>query len=266
MIKRLIQLSAAVSLIALVALACGGGGEPAPTPQRESPPPPEPAPATAPTEVTAVPVTGQPDRTIAVDLADGGGPGPFVFGPADLNIATGERIRFQLKGESQFHTFTVEDLAIDVEVDGGSTVDFDFTFDQPGTYTLICIPHESLGIVGTITVSGAAAATPEPEPAEPEAAPPTKRAMSLELADGGGRGPFAFEPADLTFSTGETVEFTFNSDSQFHTFTVDELGIDVEVDSGAPVNFEYTFDKPGTYTLVCIRHEGLGMVGTITVQ
>jgi plastocyanin len=29
-----------------------------------------------------------------------------------------------------------------------------YTFDVPGTYTYVCLPHEDRGMVGTITVSG----------------------------------------------------------------------------------------------------------------
>ncbi len=62
------------------------------------------------------------------------------------------------------------------------------------------------------------------------------------------------------------MDFTFISETQFHTFTVDDLGIDVSVNGGTTVNFEYTFDKSGTYQLRCIPHEALGMLGTIRVQ
>ena len=41
---------------------------------------------------------------------------------------------------------------IDVVVDSGATETVTFTFDQAGTFQLICIPHERLGMVGTITV------------------------------------------------------------------------------------------------------------------
>ena len=90
--------------------------------------------------------------------------------------------------------------------------------------------------------------------------------LTVNLNDSGGKGPFAFAPADLTFEVGETVEFTLVGDSVFHTFTVDDLGIDVDVDGGATVNFGFTFDEPGEYTLICIPHQALGMIGTIVVK
>ena len=89
--------------------------------------------------------------------------------------------------------------------------------------------------------------------------------VTVKLNDSGGRGPFAFDPVDLSFSAGEVVSFTFVSESQYHTFTVEELGIDEDVDGGETVSFDFTFDEPGTYTLICIPHQALGMVGTITV-
>ena len=46
----------------------------------------------------------------------------------------------------------MDDLEIDVGVDPGSTETLEFTFAEAGTYTLICVPQEVLGMVGTITV------------------------------------------------------------------------------------------------------------------
>jgi plastocyanin len=47
---------------------------------------------------------------------------------------------------------------------------------------------------------------------------------------------------------------------------VDDLGIDESVDSGATVELSFTFDTAGTFELICVPHQALGMVGTITVQ
>lgn len=56
------------------------------------------------------------------------------------------------------------------------------------------------------------------------------------------------------------------AETEFHTFTVDDLGIDMELDSGETKTLTYTFDKAGVYKLICIPHEALGMVGEIVVQ
>ena len=62
------------------------------------------------------------------------------------------------------------------------------------------------------------------------------------------------------------IVFTLSAETEFHTFTVDELGIDESVDASEKIRFSFTFDRAGIYKLVCIPHESLGMVGTITVQ
>lgn len=251
----------------MVLSACGGSNEDS-TPavaERASPPIPPAAPAAS----IEVPSSGSPlapvagGTAISVGLNDAGGPGPFEFAPNNFTFKRGETVNFSFAGESQFHTFTVGDLGIDVAVDGGASVDFTFTFDTPGTYKVICIPHEALGMVGTITVEDAPASS-APAPAAP--APAAATDVASDLKDAGGRGPFEFAPADYEFSVGETVNFSFTSESQFHTFTVNDLGIDVAVDGGVTVNFSHTFDTAGTFVLICIPHEALGMKGIITVR
>lgn len=265
MYKRLLMLALLMGAAFTVFAACGSDSKDAPpaASERASPPVPPAAPAAP----TGGPATGGPSTPIAggtavsVSLNDAGGKGPFEFSPIDLTFKRGEVVNFSFTSESQFHTFTVNDLGIDVGVDGGGTGDLSFTFDTPGTYELICIPHEALGMVGTITVEDAAAPAPTaPAPAAKTTDVPTS------LDDAGGRGPFAFAPMDYEFSVGETVNFTFAAESQFHTFTVNDLGIDVAVDGGGTVDFSHTFDTAGTYKLICIPHEALGMVGTITVR
>ncbi len=89
---------------------------------------------------------------MTVVLQDPGKGGNYSFSPSTFNFRVGETVSFTLTGGSQFHTFTVEDLDIDESVDAGQTVRFSFTFNTAGTYQLICIPHESLGMMGTINV------------------------------------------------------------------------------------------------------------------
>ena len=59
---------------------------------------------------------------------------------------------FSLCAETEFHMFTVDDLGIDMAVSGRTNETFTYTFDRAGTFELICIPHQGLGITGTITV------------------------------------------------------------------------------------------------------------------
>lgn len=84
--------------------------------------------------------------------------------------------------------------------------------------------------------------------------------------DLGGSGEYRFDPAEFTFTEGQEVTFAIVAETEFHTFTVDELEIDVEIEAGETEMFTYTFDKPGIYELICIPHQAQGMVGEIVVE
>lgn len=100
---------------------------------------------------TSIRSPGVPNH-VSLSLQDPRGSGAYAFGPSDLNFNVGDTVRFRLTAETEFHTFTVDDLGIDVMLNGGETVTFDYIFYQAGTYSLICIPHEFLGMTGSITV------------------------------------------------------------------------------------------------------------------
>ena len=85
----------------------------------------------------------------------------------------------------------------------------------------------------------------------------------LRNEDVGGSGAYAFNPADLTFKVGDTITFTLIAETEFHTFTVEDLGIDEALDTGSTERFVYTFDRAGTFKLTCLAHPD--MTGTITV-
>jgi plastocyanin len=103
--------------------------------------------------------------------------------------------------------------------------------------------------------------------ASPEASPmgspsPASNAASISLLD------IRFDPNALTIPADTDVAVTLTNDGVApHNFSIDELGIDIDVDPGdqavalinAPAG-EYKFycNVPG--------HEAAGMVGTLTVQ
>ena len=152
--KKFAALTLMVCAIFSVMAACG---QPAPTEPskttiyRASPPIPPPAPTVAPDAANGggEALVGTP---FTVRMIDNGGAGPFAYDPIDLTFSVGEVVNFTFIGEDAFHTFTVSDLDIDVEIEAGDTTGLDFVFDVAGTYDLICIPHEALGMIGTITV------------------------------------------------------------------------------------------------------------------
>ncbi|MBK16213.1 MAG: hypothetical protein CL770_05965 [Chloroflexi bacterium] len=90
--------------------------------------------------------------------------------------------------------------------------------------------------------------------------------VEIKLRDDKGSGAYAYTPAEFNFKVGEIVNFVMTSETELHTFTVDDLNIDQSVDAGETVEFSFKFDKPGTYPLICIPHETQGMIGKITVK
>jgi plastocyanin len=151
------KLAVAALLAAAVAIAAVACGQPAPTGpsmtiiKRASPPIPAPAPTkvSGEDEVTGPAIDG---TKITINMIDNGGVGPMSYDPADFTFGVGEGVNFTFIAEAAFHTFTVNDLDINVEVNAGEAKGLDFVFEEPGTYALICVPHEALGMVGTITV------------------------------------------------------------------------------------------------------------------
>lgn len=154
MSKRIFALITMAALVSIALVACGGGADPTPAaPQRASPPvvPPANTTAPAPSNTTGGDSPGG-GTAVTVSLQDQGGSGSYKFDSSEFNFSAGETVSFTFNSETEFHTFTVDDLGIDVSVDAGSPETLTFTFDKPGVYELVCVPHESLGMVGTITV------------------------------------------------------------------------------------------------------------------
>lgn len=171
MFKRFVPIVMLVGLVFLVAAACSSDPEPTATPARSSPPTIPPVPTAATATETDSETNGQTDdqegTPIAVSLQDPGGSGEYKFESSDPNFSVvgedehveitfsvGETVTFTLSGETEFHTFTVtnDEIDIDVDVESGETETVTFTFDQAGTFQLICIPHERLGMIATIIV------------------------------------------------------------------------------------------------------------------
>ena len=89
---------------------------------------------------------------VEVNMEDPGKSGEYVYDPAELTFVRGQQVTFFMTSEGEFHTFTVPDLEIDVHVDAWKSKALTYTFDRPGTYNLVCIPHETLGMTGVINV------------------------------------------------------------------------------------------------------------------
>ena len=129
-------------------------------------------------------------------------------------------------------------------------------------------PVEDRLLIADETVVDAAAATPESAGATPaaggqeQAAAGASNAVEVESYD------IYFEPKELSIpaNTDVTVRLP-NEGVTLHNFSIDELGISVDIDPGATE--ETVINAPaGTYEYYCNvpGHKEAGMRGTLTVQ
>jgi plastocyanin len=76
-----------------------------------------------------------------------------------------------------------------------------------------------------------------------------------------------FNPKVITIPNGETTTVILkNKGKKKHTFTVEKLGIDVEVLAGKEKSITVNPKVPGTYELICRYHFMKGMDGSIIVK
>jgi plastocyanin len=73
-----------------------------------------------------------------------------------------------------------------------------------------------------------------------------------------------FQPTALNIAAGTTVTWT-NNGNNIHTLTSPDGGFDSGGLLGG-ASFSFTFDKAGTYRLICRQHGLNGMAGQIVVQ
>ena len=103
------------------------------------------------------------------------------FAPANITVEPGTTVTWVQSGDNPHTTTSYDGLWDSGIIEGGSGGTFSFTFEEPGTYDYFCIPHEALGMVGTVTVSGGSAS------ASASASPTASAsASSTALADTGG--------------------------------------------------------------------------------
>ena len=84
--------------------------------------------------------------------------------------------------------------------------------------------------------------------------------------DMGGSGSYTFVPNEFIFEKGQNVIFEMTAETEYHTFTVDKLKIDEDINAGETKRFKFDFNETGTFELYCIVHKANGMVGEIIVK
>ena len=90
------------------------------------------------------------------------------------------------------------------------------------------------------------------------------REITIVLSD------FKFEPAEITVKRGERVRLILeNTGTVAHDWTVRDLNLaSPRVQPGQTATYEFTVDRAGTFTSVCVEagHEALGMTGRLIVE
>ncbi|MCZ6614605.1 MAG: plastocyanin/azurin family copper-binding protein [Chloroflexi bacterium] len=141
--KKVLSALGLILSVAMLAAACGGGDDDEPTPR----------PTIAPTE-TAAPTqpsgNGTPAGEVVTVVQT---ENPYVFQPDAYNFELGTTYTLAFEAPGEFHTFTVDELGINIFVNANESVRQDITPSTAGSFKLYCVPHESLGMVGTVTVS-----------------------------------------------------------------------------------------------------------------
>lgn len=89
----------------------------------------------------------------------------------------------------------------------------------------------------------------------------TVKSIEVELNDD------YFNPKVITIPNGITTTLILkNKGKKEHTFTVEKLGIDAEVEPGKEKNITLKPNQPGTYELICRYHFQQGMVSKVIVK
>lgn len=89
----------------------------------------------------------------------------------------------------------------------------------------------------------------------------TAKAIVIELNDD------YFNPKEITIPNGRVTTLTLkNNGKKKHTFTVEKLSIDTEVQPGEEKTITVEPKDSGTFQLICRYHFQEGMVGTVIVE
>ncbi len=130
------------------------------------------------------PSVGAQGQEVTVRMEDN------FFAPANITVEPGTTVTWVQSGDNAHTTTSYDGLWDSGLLEGGSDATFSFTFDEPGTYDYFCIPHEEMGMVGSVTVTDEATASPMATASPTATASPmataTASPAATALADTGG--------------------------------------------------------------------------------
>ncbi len=87
-------------------------------------------------------------ETVTVSMEDN------YFAPANITVEPGTTVTWVQNGENPHTSTSYDGLWDSGLIQGGAEGSVSYTFEEPGTYSYFCGPHEDQGMVGTVTVTG----------------------------------------------------------------------------------------------------------------
>jgi plastocyanin len=115
-----------------------------------------------------------------------------------------------------------------------------------------------VGLTCVVASFGAACGSEESPPAE---GAPESGSNGVEVV----AANFAFSPTSVPVEAGAEIELTFtNDDDAQHSFTADDLGVDLVVEGGSSDSTTFTAPDSGSVDFVCKFHQS--MTGTISTD
>ena len=113
--------------------------------------------------VATAEITTQSDVIVTVDSTS------LRFSPSEVTVQEGQAVRFVWSGQALGHNAVADDGLFD-SGEPERDVDYRFVFENgtAGVHQFVCEPHESVGMVGTVTVEAAPDVVEEEEEPVPE--------------------------------------------------------------------------------------------------
>ena len=212
--------------------------------------------------------------------------GPYEGKPGQdvlMTINVGDSIVFESgvngsNGNTETHFLTIDALGIDIELAPGSSTDPGYTIapTEPGTYRLYCSAHPDDHGSVLLVVEAVAVGGPEPVVYTLQQVRVRDTIFDVRMGDttawgyqAGMRvesGPYEGKPGQdvfLTINVGDSIVFErgingSNGNTETHFFTIDALGIDIELppngEDQAGEDFTLAPTEAGNYRIYCSAH------------
>ncbi len=106
------------------------------------------------------------------------------FDRANITVPAGTTVTWVQAGDNPHTSTSYDGLWDSGLIQGGAEGSVSYTFEEPGTYSYFCGPHEDQGMVGTVTVTGGTEASEGQRLAETGGLSPVLPAALLLLGFG----------------------------------------------------------------------------------